>query len=90
MNLRIVQYVDRTGQFVAAASFEGGFHVVRYDPFTGQPNGMELFITEEQLDLYYNEGHLVQQVFPDLTDGQREFLMTGSTPESWEKTFSPR
>ena len=77
MNLHIVQYVDHMGAPVAASEIDGGFHVVRYDPLTGKSNGMELLITEEQLDLYYNDRHLVQQVFPDLSLEAREFLMTG-------------
>jgi hypothetical protein len=30
---------------------------------------------------------LIQNVFPDLNTDQREFLMTGSTPEEWNAVF---
>ena len=30
---------------------------------------------------------MVQNVFPDLTDAEREFLMTGITEEEWNRTF---
>ena len=91
MNFHILQYADHRGLPVSAsANFQGGFHVVRFNPFAGKNSSMNLQVTEEQLDLYYNDKHLVQQVFPNLTNGEREFLMSGITPESWEKTFSPR
>jgi hypothetical protein len=48
---------------------------------------MELPITEEQLELYY-EGHtLLQKAFPDLTPSQREFIKTGITAEEWDDLF---
>lgn len=30
---------------------------------------------------------LIQTAFPDLTPDQREFLLSGSTPEEWEQLF---
>ena len=43
---------------------------------------MELPITNEQLDRW-RQGELIQNVFPDLTPDQREFIMTGITAEEW-------
>jgi hypothetical protein len=31
----------------------------------------------------YNEGALVQDAFPNLTPGEREFIITGITEEEW-------
>ena len=28
---------------------------------------------------------LIQNAFPELTDGQREFLLTGATEEEWDR-----
>ena len=51
-------------------------------PLSGQTNEMELPITPEQLRRW-EHGEFVQDVFPNLTADQREFLMTGITPEEW-------
>jgi len=47
---------------------------------------MDLPITEEAFrdGLHRRDGgDLIQHAFPKLTDGQREFIMTGITPEEW-------
>ena len=33
------------------------------------------------------EGSLIQDVFPELTANEREFIMTGITPQEWEEAF---
>ena len=55
--------------------------------FTGDENTMDIPVTEEQLKDWENGG-LIQDVMPNLTASQREFLMTGCTPEEWDKNFS--
>lgn len=35
----------------------------------------------------YNEGKLIQDAFPYLSPDEREFLMTGLTPQEWEDLF---
>lgn len=35
----------------------------------------------------WNRGELIQNALPYLTIDEREFLMTGITPEEWEETF---
>tara|TARA_R100000152_G_C6779547_1_gene211280 strand:+ start:3520 stop:3735 length:216 start_codon:yes stop_codon:yes gene_type:complete len=40
--------------------------------------------TEEQLERH-RRGELVQDVFPHLSPDDREFIMTGITPEEWSK-----
>ena len=47
---------------------------------------MVLPITSTQLDRWTG-GDLIQNVFPDLSADQREFLMTGITPEEWNQNF---
>ena len=47
---------------------------------------MELNVTSEQVQRW-QEGELVQNVFPHLNPDEREFLMTGITPEEWATTF---
>jgi len=49
---------------------------------------MELPITQEHLDIYETVGDiLIQDAFPNLDAGQREFLLSGVTPQEWEETF---
>lgn len=38
----------------------------------------------------YEAGALIQRAFPFLSKEDREFLMSGMTPESWRQTFSPQ
>lgn len=60
--------------------------------FSGKENTMELDVTQEQLDQCWSqnarrEGKHIQDVLPHLTPDEREFLMTGSTPEEWKEIF---
>jgi len=45
---------------------------------------MELDATQAQLD----ELRLIQQIFPNLTAAQREFVKTGYTQEDWDQMFA--
>ena len=55
---------------------------------SGKSNTMELDITQENLDMYEDiGGRLVQDIFPNLDKGEREFLISGITPQEWEETF---
>jgi uncharacterized protein (DUF779 family) len=55
--------------------------------FTGKINEREINVTQEQIDAWKNSGKLVQDVFPGLSRDDREFLMTGITPEEWKDVF---
>ena len=57
--------------------------ITRIDPFTPKENTMELDITQAQLDRW-QKGELIQNAFPYLTADEREFIKTGSTPDSWD------
>ncbi len=62
--------------------------VTRKSILSGKTNTMALDITEEHLDKYEQVGGLlIQAVFPNLSAGEREFLISGITPEEWNKTF---
>jgi hypothetical protein len=60
--------------------------ITKTSVITGKENTMNLPITQEQLQ-QWQLGGLVQDVFPNLDVNQREFLISGSTPEEWEETF---
>jgi hypothetical protein len=43
-------------------------------------------VTATQLTAWYG-GALIQNAMPNVSADDREFLMTGLTPEEWEETF---
>lgn len=43
-------------------------------------------VTEAQLAAW-EKGMLIQNAMPNLTAGQREFIMTGITAEEWDEAF---
>ena len=61
--------------------------ITRKSPFSGKVNSREIPVTEEQLQAW-NNGTLIQNAMPDLSADDREFIMTGITPEAWEETFN--
>jgi len=62
--------------------------VTRQSVLTRQMNTMELPISQEHLEIYDTVGDiLVQDAFPNLDKEQREFLISGITPDEWNKTF---
>ena len=62
--------------------------VTRQSIITKKINTMELPITQEHLDTYETVGDiLIQDAFPNLDAEQREFILTGITPQEWNDTF---
>lgn len=60
--------------------------VTRKSQVTGKEHTLDLPITEAQA-LEYERGKLVQDAFPDCNAEQREFILTGITPEEWTAIF---
>ena len=60
--------------------------IKRTSPLTGQVNVREINVTESQLFLWEN-GALIQDVMPNVSSEDREFIKTGFTPEDWETMF---
>lgn len=56
---------------------------------TGKRHTLEIDITPEQLKRW-QEGELIQNVCPHLSADDREFLVSGSTKEEWEKFFGKK
>lgn len=56
----------------------------RQSIITGNITEQDIPCTEEQLFQWTN-GMLIQDAMPNLTMEQREFIMTGVTPEEWEE-----
>lgn len=61
--------------------------ITRKSPISGNVNSMDLAIIQEQLDRYVKNDELIQDIFPNLTPREREFLLTGITAEEWDATF---
>lgn len=64
--------------------------VTNVSQISGKENTMELDVTIEQLQRFENRrenGEYVQTIFPHLTPGEREFLLTGVTPTEWKELF---
>jgi hypothetical protein len=61
--------------------------IEKVSQLSGKKSSMELDVTQEQLDLYAKGVEKVQDVFPNLSPSEREFLMTGITPNEWDGLF---
>ena len=60
--------------------------VTRTYHLAGVRHTREIDCTHEQLD-EWQLGGLIQNVMPHLSAEDREFLMTGITPEEWDEMF---
>lgn len=58
--------------------------IQKVSELTGKVNTMEIPATEEQF-LAWRNGVLIQNAMPNCTPEQREFVMTGITPEEWKE-----
>lgn len=54
---------------------------------TGKLNEMDIPVTPQQISAW-RKGALIQNAMPNLSPEQREFLITGSTPNEWSAAFS--
>lgn len=73
--------------FAPEYTFVGGNLVVKAkSPVTGIVRTQIFGVTEEQF-LAWKNGKLIQRAFPLLSADDREFIMTGITPDEWEATF---
>ena len=62
-----------------------GFTMIlkRQSVLTGNVNEMDIPVTHDQLAKWM-AGSLIQDVMPNLSDDEREFIMTGITPSEWD------
>lgn len=64
--------------------------ISRKSPLTGLISTLDLPVTEAQiLELSSPQRRLIQEIVPDLTPDQREFLLTGYTQADWDELFPP-
>lgn len=64
----------------------GQVTVTRQSKITGKINKRTIPATPEQFDAW-NAGALVQDAFPFCSAEDREFIISGITPEEWKATF---
>jgi len=57
--------------------------IERKSILSGNVNVMDIDVTPAQIDAW-EQGMLVQSAMPDLSADEREFIMTGITPNEWE------
>ena len=60
--------------------------ITRLSPVSGVRHTMELDVTSKQI-VAWEKGEMIQNVFPHLTAGEREFIKTGITPDDWNTMF---
>ena len=60
--------------------------ITKKSMFSGTAHTMFLPVTQKQLDRWQG-GELIQNVFPFLSRAEREFIVTGVTPDEWDKEF---
>lgn len=61
--------------------------VTRRSSFTGVIHTYDLPINENE-EHNWKSGMLIQNALPQCSNSQREFLLTGSTPEEWDAVFT--
>jgi hypothetical protein len=64
--------------------------VTKRSSLTGKENTMNIDVTPEQLfriENRMNTTELIQNIVPNLSMSDREFLMTGITNEEWIRMF---
>lgn len=57
--------------------------------FTGKMNSRSVDVTLDEIDEWKRSGKCIQDALPNLTKEDREFLLTGATPEEWNALFGP-
>ena len=64
--------------------------VTRISPLTGNVNKMYLDVSQEQVEEWNKPGkerRLIQDIFPNLNEDERDFIMTGYTPADWRNLY---
>ena len=61
--------------------------ITKTSPMTGMINTMDVSVTEVQIARWQG-GMLIQDVMPNLSADERDFIMTGITPDDWEKMYA--
>ena len=60
--------------------------ITRPSPLTGRTQSLDINITIEQIKAW-EQGSLIQDIMPQLTAEEREFIISGCTPEDFNALF---
>lgn len=60
--------------------------ITRRSMMSGVIRTLDLPVTEDQIACWEN-GMTIQRAMPNLTDSQREFILTGITDDEWDEAF---
>ena len=60
--------------------------IVKTSQLTGNTHTMSIDVTIAQLNAWA-DGALIQDAMPNLNPDEREFIMTGITPDEWDAAF---
>ena len=58
--------------------------ITKKSMFSGEWNTMDIPVTQSQID-DWESGTLIQDAMPNISPEEREFIMSGTMPESWKK-----
>ncbi len=61
--------------------------LTRKSELTGVVHTQEIPITVSEYEDWKKSGIHIQNYFPELSVSDREFMLTGSTDEEWDKAF---
>lgn len=61
--------------------------ITRTSPISGVTRTLNFNVSDDEV-LVYMSGAPVQDAFPNLSSDEREFILTGITPEEWDAMFS--
>lgn len=65
--------------------------ITKVSQLTGKEHTMDIDVTQYEMiriDNRFHSKELIQNIVPNLSISEREFLMTGITSEEWDNTFS--
>tara|TARA_A100001015_G_C14707495_1_gene600732 strand:+ start:193 stop:408 length:216 start_codon:yes stop_codon:yes gene_type:complete len=60
--------------------------ITRTSPLTGRTQSLDIDVTVEQIKAWEN-GTLIQDVMPHLSADEREFIISGCTPQEFSDLF---
>jgi hypothetical protein len=60
--------------------------ITKKSELTGNVHTIDIPVTDEQIDAWMT-GTFIQDAMPHISADHREFLMTGITPDEWERYF---
>lgn len=61
--------------------------IARTSNLSGVTRTRDLPVTEDQMTRFQSGGATIQDIFPQLSPSDREFIKTGITDEEWDAAF---